>query len=36
MIEDEYREEVKNDIMSYLANAFGGKRIPKKKRYSLY
>ena len=36
MTEDEYREEVKGDIMSYLADAFGRKRIPKKKRGELY
>ena len=36
MTEDEYREDVKSDIMSYLDDAFGGKRIQKKKRADLY
>lgn len=36
MTEDEYREEVKSDIMSYLSDAFVWKRIPKKKRGELY
>lgn len=36
MTEDEYREEVRSDIMAYLGDKYGGRRIKRKERSGLY